>query len=132
MSYRRERYIQIEPMQISPGSWMRFVVRQEGLLAVVAQFHAGWNRKNNAANTLPGVTSISVHRPASDTGSGPCLFLHDSSSMFCSTSEIHLPFGGPTADGSVRQILKELLLKEGSTAVLDYLENEIYIKELEK
>lgn len=127
MSYRRERYIEIEPMQVSASSWMRFIVRQDGLLAVVAQFYAGWSRANDQSIVNPGVTSLTVHRP-SDEGIGSCLFLHDSGSIPCSNSELHLPF----MDGGVRQILKNLLLQEGSTAVLDYLENEIYTKELEK
>lgn len=128
---RIERYVEIEPMNVSPGNWLRFIVRHEGVIAVVAQFHAGWNRLNSQSTSNPGLTSITIHRPCG--GGEPdhksCGFLHDSGSMDCQNNEYWL--SSRSDFRGMHEELQKLLLTKGSIDVLDFLEKQIYYKEIE-
>ena len=133
---RIQRYIDIEPMNVSPGNWLRFIVRSEMTLAVVAQFHAGWNWKNPTSGTSnPGLTSITIHRRCwPKDGETPdhekCTYLHDSGSVACQTRTWGSALEGNFFD--TQELLQTILLKEGSIEVLDYLEHKIYMKELDQ
>lgn len=120
-----DKYVQIDPVGYTAN--LRLVVRNKGLLAVVADFSTGWDSRvgarNHMTDVLPPLNSIYVHYWTADNFEHtPCDYTSMNHTDGCKMSL--------WLDTKVNKGLGYVLVSKGSEKALEYLKQHVYLPEV--